>query len=51
MKTGTDAVGLDYNPILTDTTAKVTMTLTEAVPGHITGTTEDNTRQHRSSSC
>ena len=42
-KTGIDTIGLYYNPILTDTTAKVTMTPTEAVPGHITGTTEDIT--------
>ena len=38
--TGTDAVGQDHNPILIDTTAKVTMTLTEAIPGQMTGTTE-----------
>ena len=43
MKTGTDAVALDHNPILADTTAKVTMTLTEAIPGHITRTTGDIT--------
>ena len=43
MKTGTDAVGLDHNPIIADTTAKVTMTPTEAVPGHTTGTTDDIT--------
>ena len=43
MKTGTDTVGLDHNPILADTTAKVAMTHTEAFPGHITGTTEDIT--------
>ena len=42
-KTGTDAVGLDHNPILADTTAKIDMTLTEAIPGHITGTTGDIT--------
>ena len=41
--TGTDAIGLDHNPIITDTTAKVTMTPTEAVPGHTTGTTDDIT--------
>ena len=40
MKTGTDAVGLDHNPIIADTTAKVTMTPTEAIPGHITKTTD-----------
>ena len=43
MKTGTDTVGLGHNPILTDTTGKVAMTLTEAVPGHITGATGDIT--------
>ena len=43
MKRGTEARGLDHNPTLTDTTAKVTMTLTEPVLGHITGTTEDIT--------
>ena len=41
MRTGTDVVGLDHNPIITDTAAKVTMTPTEAIPGHITGITED----------
>ena len=41
MKTGTDAVGLDHNPIIADTTAKVNMTPTEASPGHTTGTTDD----------
>ena len=40
MKTGTDAAGLDLNPILADITAKVVMTPTEAVPGHITGITD-----------
>ena len=40
---GTDAVGLDHNPILTDITAKVTMTPTEAIPGHTTVTTDDIT--------
>ena len=40
---GTDAVGLDHNPIIADTTAKVTMTPTEAFPGHTTLTTDDNT--------
>ena len=42
-KTGTDTVGLDHNPIPTDTTAKVTMNPTEDVPGHTTGITDDNT--------
>ena len=39
-KTGTDAVGLDHILILTDITAKVTMTPTEAIPGHTTGITD-----------
>ena len=43
MKTGTDRVGLDPNPIIADTTAKVTLTHTETIPDHITGTTEDIT--------
>ena len=43
MKTGTDAVGLDHNPIITDTTAKATMIPTEAIPGHTKGTTHNNT--------
>ena len=34
-------VGLDHNPILTDTTAKVAMIPMEAIPGHTTGTTDD----------
>ena len=42
-KTGTDAVGLDHNPIITYTTAKVTMIPTKAIPGHTTGTTDDIT--------
>ena len=42
-KTGTDAVGLDHNPIITDTTAKVTLTPTDVIPGHTTGTTDDIT--------
>ena len=40
MKSGTDAVGLGHNPILTDTTAEATMTPTEAIPGHTTGTAD-----------
>ena len=40
-KTGTDAVGLDHNPIIRDTTAKLTMIPTEAIPGHTTGTTDN----------
>ena len=43
MKTGTDTVGLDHNPILTDITAKVTTTPSEAIPGHTTGITDDIT--------
>ena len=43
VKTGTDVVGLDHNPILTDTTAKVIMTPTEAIPGHTAGITDDIT--------
>ena len=43
MKTGTDAVGLDHNPILTDTTAEAAMTPTEAIPGHTTGTADART--------
>ena len=41
--TDTHMVGLDHNPILADTTATVTMIPTEAIPGHITGTTDDIT--------
>ena len=40
MKMGTDAVGLDHNPIFTDTTAEATMTPTEAIPGHTTETAD-----------
>ena len=40
MKACTDAVGLDCNPILTDTTAEAAMTPTEAIPGHATGTAD-----------
>ena len=43
MKTGTDTVGLDHNPIIADTTEKVTMTPAEAIPGHTTGTTDNIT--------
>ena len=39
MKTGTNAVSLGHNPIIADTTAKVTMVPTEAILGHTTGTT------------
>ena len=37
MKTGTDAVSLDLNPMLANITAKVAITPTEAIPGHTTG--------------
>ena len=40
---GTDTVGLDHNAILTDITAKVIRTPTEAIPGHTTGITDDIT--------
>ena len=40
MKSGTDAVGLGHNPILTDTTVEDAMTPTEASPGHTTGTAD-----------
>ena len=43
MKTGTDVVSLDLNPILTDITAKVAITPTEAIPGHTTGIIDDIT--------
>ena len=43
MKTGTDAVDLGHNPITADTTAKVTMTPTKAIPGHTIGTIDDIT--------
>ena len=41
MKTGTEGVGLDHNHIIRDTTAKVTVIPTEAIPGHSTGATDD----------
>ena len=40
-KTGIEAIGLHHNPIIADTTAKVTMIPTEAIPGHTTGTTDN----------
>ena len=40
MKSGTDTVCLDHNPILTDTTAEATVTPTEAIPGHTTETAD-----------
>ena len=43
MKTGTDTIGLDPTPTIADTAAKVSMTPTEAIPGHIKKTTEDIT--------
>ena len=43
MKSGTDAVGLGHNLILTDSTVEATMTLIEAVPGHTTVTADTNT--------
>ena len=42
-KTGTDAVGPDQNHIIEDNMTKVTVTPTEAVPGHTTETTADIT--------
>ena len=42
-QTGTEPVGLDHNPIIADATAKVAMTPTEVIQGHITGTTDDMT--------
>ena len=41
MEADTDTVGLDHSPILTDTTAKVTIAPAEAVLGHLIGTTGD----------
>ena len=35
-----DAVGLDCNPILADTTSKAAMNPTETFPGHATGTAD-----------
>ena len=43
MRTGTDAVSPDVNPILTDITTKLVMTPTETIPGHTTGITDDTT--------
>ena len=43
MKTGTDTVDPDHNLIIEDTTAKVAITPTEAILGHIIGTTGDIT--------
>ena len=44
MKADTDAVGLDYNPILTYTTAEAAKSATEAIPGHATVTADAITR-------
>ena len=41
MKTGIDTVGLEINPNLGDITAKVIITPTEAVPGHIIEITDN----------
>ena len=38
---GTDIVGPDHNPIITDTAAPVNIIPTGAIPGHTKGTTED----------
>ena len=43
MKTGTDAVDPDHNPVISDITAKIAMTPTEAIPGPTTGTTDNIT--------
>ena len=43
MKTGTDTVSQDHNPIFTDIAANVIMLPTEAIPGHTTGITDDIT--------
>ena len=40
MKADTDTVGLDNNPILAGTIAEATMTPTEIIPGHATGTVD-----------
>ena len=40
MKSGTDAVGLGDNPILTDTTSEAAVTPTEVIPDHTTGTAD-----------
>ena len=43
MKTATNAVDPDYNHIIKDTTAKVTIAPTEVILGHTIGTTADIT--------
>ena len=43
MKTGTNAVDPDHNHIIKDTTAEVTITPTEAILSHTTGTADDIT--------
>ena len=40
MKADTDTVGLNLNPTLTNTIAEATMTPTETVPDHTTGTAD-----------
>ena len=40
MKTGTNAVDPDHNHIIKETTPKVTITPTEAILGHTTGTAD-----------
>ena len=44
MKTGTNAVDPDHNHIIKNTTAKVTITPTEAILDHTIGTADDITR-------
>ena len=43
MKADTDAVGLDHNLILADTTAEADITPTETIPAHATGTVDATT--------
>ena len=43
MKTGTNAVDPDHNHFIEDTAAKVTITPTEAILGHVMGTADDIT--------
>ena len=43
MKTGTNAVDPDHNHIIKDTTAKITITPTEAILGHTIGTSDNIT--------
>ena len=46
MKADTDAVGLYHNPMLAGTIAEATMTSTETIPGHTTGTVDTITGVH-----